>query len=242
MRVSLLGLAVLAAGVLLCVAALVASDRGLKTVGTASASAAGQETMLGWTWVPARPRVRSRDRVSPELHPRTPPSLPKRITPYPAALPPLTPGDVVKVHMVLKDVTIEIAPGVKYAAWGFEGGAPGPVVHARQGQTVEMTLTNDGAIPHSIDFHAARIAPNKAFVDVMPGQVVHVPLQGRRPRRVHVPLRHEAGADAHRQRHVRRDRRRPRDAAPEGRPLLRARRKRVVPERATASPRPPSST
>jgi nitrite reductase (NO-forming) len=77
---------------------------------------------------------------------------------------------VVKVHMVLKDVTIEIAPGVKYAAWGFEGGAPGPVVHARQGQTVEMTLTNNGAIPHSIDFHAARIAPNLAFVDVMPGK------------------------------------------------------------------------
>ena len=72
--------------------------------------------------------------------------------------------------MVLKDVTIEIAPGIKYAAWGFEGGAPGPVVHARQGQTVEMTLTNDGAIPHSIDFHAARIAPNKAFIDVMPGK------------------------------------------------------------------------
>ena len=96
--------------------------------------------------------------------------LAKAHKPFPAALPPLTPGDVVKVHMVLKDVTIEIAPGVKYAAWGFEGGAPGPVVHARQGQTVEMTLTNDGAIPHSIDFHAARIAPNLAFVDVMPGK------------------------------------------------------------------------
>jgi nitrite reductase (NO-forming) len=35
---------------------------------------------------------------------------------------------------------------------------------------VEMTLTNGGAIPHSIDFHAARIAPNEAFVDVMPGK------------------------------------------------------------------------
>ena len=96
--------------------------------------------------------------------------LAKAHQPYPAELPPLTAADVVKVHMVLKDVTVEIAPGVKYAAWGFEGGAPGPVVHARQGQTVEMTLTNDGAIPHSIDFHAARIAPNLAFVDVMPGK------------------------------------------------------------------------
>lgn len=53
--------------------------------------------------------------------------------PYPAAMPPVPAGDVVPVHMTLKDVTIEIAPGVKYTAWGFAGGAPGPVVHVRQG-------------------------------------------------------------------------------------------------------------
>ena len=43
-------------------------------------------------------------------------------------------------------------------------------MHVRQGQTVEMTLTNGGSIPHSIDFHAARIAPNVAFKDVAPGE------------------------------------------------------------------------
>ena len=91
--------------------------------------------------------------------------------PYDATLPPLLAGDLVKVHMTLKDITVEIAPGVKYNTWAFDGhGAPGPVVHVRQGQTVEMTLTNGGAIPHSIDFHAARIAPNKAFRDVAPGE------------------------------------------------------------------------
>jgi nitrite reductase (NO-forming) len=88
-----------------------------------------------------------------------------------ATLPPLQAGDVAKVHMTLKDMTIEIAPGVEYTTWSFDGhGAPGPVVHVRQGQTVEMTLTNGGAIPHSIDFHAARIAPNVAFKDVAPGE------------------------------------------------------------------------
>ena len=73
-----------------------------------------------------------------------------------------------------------------------------------------MTLTNGGAIPHSIDFHAARIAPNVAFKDVMPGDSFTFRFDGRRPRRLHVPLRHEAGARPHRQRHVRRDRRRAR--------------------------------
>ncbi len=87
-----------------------------------------------------------------------------------ATLPPLQPG-VVKVQMTLKDMVVEIAPGVRYTTWAFDGhGAPGPVVHVRQGQTVEMTLTNGGAIPHSIDFHAARIAPNVAFRDVAPGE------------------------------------------------------------------------
>jgi nitrite reductase (NO-forming) len=88
-----------------------------------------------------------------------------------ATLPPLPAGNLVKVHMTLKDITLEIAPGVKYNTWAFDGhGAPGPVVRVREGQTVEMTLTNGGSIPHSIDFHAARIAPNKAFKDVLPGK------------------------------------------------------------------------
>jgi nitrite reductase (NO-forming) len=87
-----------------------------------------------------------------------------------AKLPALHPGPVAKVHMTLKDMTVQIAPGVSYRTWAFDGhGAPGPIVHVRQGQTVEMTLTNGGAIPHSIDFHAARIAPNVAFRDVAPG-------------------------------------------------------------------------
>jgi nitrite reductase (NO-forming) len=91
-------------------------------------------------------------------------------TPYPAALPAAPAGAVAVVHLTLKDVVHEVAPGIKYSAWAFSGGAPGPVIHVRQGQTVKMTLTNGGAIPHSIDFHAARIAPNKAFRDVDPGK------------------------------------------------------------------------
>jgi nitrite reductase (NO-forming) len=92
-------------------------------------------------------------------------------TPYDAAMPAAPAGSSAQVHLKLKDMTIEIAPGVKYQSWSFDGsGAPGPVIHVRQGQTVHMTLTNGGTIPHSIDFHAARIAPNKAFKDVLPNQ------------------------------------------------------------------------
>jgi nitrite reductase (NO-forming) len=90
---------------------------------------------------------------------------------YDATMPPVPAGNLVKVHMTLKDMQVEIAPGVKYNTWAFDGhGAPGPVIHVREGQTVQMTLTNGASIPHSIDFHAARIAPDKAFRDSKPGE------------------------------------------------------------------------
>lgn len=102
--------------------------------------------------------------------------------PYNAVLPPVPAGDVVKVQMTLKDMSVEIAPGVKYNTWAFDGhGAPGPIVHVREGQRVQMTLTNGGSIPHSIDFHAARIAPNVAFGDVAPGESIHYSFTAKDP-------------------------------------------------------------
>jgi nitrite reductase (NO-forming) len=100
--------------------------------------------------------------------------------PYPATLP-AAPSGVADVHLVLKDVTVQIAPGVKYSAWAWAGGAPGPVIHVRQGQLVKITLTNDGAIPHSVDFHAARVAPDKAFRDVAPGTSVSYTFRANDP-------------------------------------------------------------
>jgi nitrite reductase (NO-forming) len=98
-------------------------------------------------------------------------ALAKAHAAHDATLAPVPAGDLVKVQMTLKDMVVQVAPGVKYNTWAFDGhGAPGPVLHVRQGQTVEMTLTNGGTIPHSIDFHAARIAPNIAFRDVAPGE------------------------------------------------------------------------
>jgi nitrite reductase (NO-forming) len=88
----------------------------------------------------------------------------------PAALPALQPGSVVRVHLTIRHKVVQIAPGISYEAWTFGESAPGPVIHVRQGQTVRVTLTNRAPMPHSVDFHAARIAPNKAFADVLPGK------------------------------------------------------------------------
>jgi nitrite reductase (NO-forming) len=100
---------------------------------------------------------------------------------FPADLPAVQAGPIARYDLVLKDVTLQIAPGIKYAAWAWAGGAPGPVIHVRQGQTVDITLTNKGAIPHSIDFHAARVAPNIYFRDVNPGQSLHFRFKANDP-------------------------------------------------------------
>ena len=152
--------------------------------------------------------------------------------PYDATLPPLTQGDVVKVNMVMKQKTVEIAPGVKYDVWAFDTkyGAPGPVVHVREGQTVEFTLTN-GAHDRALDgLPRGADRPERRLQGRPARRVLHLPLQGRRPGRLHVPLRDEAGARAHRERHVRRDHR-PAERHAARRQRVRARRERVVPER-----------
>jgi nitrite reductase (NO-forming) len=89
---------------------------------------------------------------------------------FPATLPAAPAGAVANVDLSMQHTTVSIAPGIKYDAWTFGSSAPGPVIHVRQGQTVNVTLHNDGPMPHSVDFHAAQIAPNLAFSDVLPGK------------------------------------------------------------------------
>ncbi len=91
--------------------------------------------------------------------------------PRDARLPPLIgTGDSVSVHLVVTDDKIAIANGVNYQAWTYNGTVPGPVIHVRQGQTVNVTLTNHGTMHHSIDFHAAQTEPNLNYVDIDPGK------------------------------------------------------------------------
>lgn len=87
-------------------------------------------------------------------------------------LPPVSRERVKRLHFTVKEVPIRVRDDTVVAAWTFDGDVPGPIVHVRQGDTIEFTLTNGGAIPHSMDFHAAQIDPKTAFRSVVPGQSV----------------------------------------------------------------------
>jgi nitrite reductase (NO-forming) len=95
------------------------------------------------------------------------------------ALPPVAPGRVKRIHMTVREVPVRIRPDTVVAAWTFDGDVPGPIVHVRQGDTVEFTLTNAGTLPHSMDFHAAQIDPKTAFRSVAAGQSVSYNFQPR---------------------------------------------------------------
>ncbi|MGI5442857.1 multicopper oxidase domain-containing protein [Streptomyces shenzhenensis] len=90
-----------------------------------------------------------------------------------AQLPRATGGASPRVHkrtFTVKEVTREVAPGVRQKLWTFGGTAPGPVLRGRVGDTFEITLVNDGSIGHSVDFHAGALAPNGPMRTIKPGE------------------------------------------------------------------------
>ena len=93
--------------------------------------------------------------------------------PIDPAAPPRSSQHLQRVRFEISNATIEIANGVKYDAWTFGGKAPGPFIRVTQGDTVDFTLVNKAQMPHSMDFHAAEIAPNKYYVNVLPKDSIH---------------------------------------------------------------------
>jgi FtsP/CotA-like multicopper oxidase with cupredoxin domain len=51
------------------------------------------------------------------------------------------------------DREIEIAPGVFYPAWTYNGQVPGPTIRATEGDRLKVTFVNQGSHPHTIHFH-----------------------------------------------------------------------------------------
>lgn len=98
-----------------------------------------------------------------------------------ARLPPLQAGPSINVDMIATDRAVTIASGVQYQAWTFNGSVPGPIIHVRQGQTVNVTVTNRGTMQHSIDFHAAMTPPDLHYIEIDPDQTIHFSFVARVP-------------------------------------------------------------
>ena len=87
---------------------------------------------------------------------------------YDARLAPVSSASIKEFRIPIKDATVQIAQGVTYQGWTFGGTVPGPVLRVRVGDLVRVRVVNETAMPHSIDFHAARIPANIAYRQIMP--------------------------------------------------------------------------
>ena len=67
------------------------------------------------------------------------------------------------------DREIEIAPGLFFPAWTYNGQVPGPTIRATEGDRVRVTFRNLGTHPHSIHFHGWH---PPAMDGALPGQEV----------------------------------------------------------------------
>ncbi|MEW6278413.1 MAG: copper-containing nitrite reductase [Candidatus Eremiobacterota bacterium] len=99
-----------------------------------------------------------------------------RLTAAPAVPPPVSRKEraLVKLTLETREVDGVMATGVKrdtmYRYWTFNGTVPGPFIRVRQGDVLEVTLTNpkDSTMPHNVDFHAATGTGGGALITTAP--------------------------------------------------------------------------
>ncbi len=75
-------------------------------------------------------------------------------------------------EIIAEDKEIEIAPGLMFPAWTYNGRVPGPTLRVQEGDRLRIRFQNFGSHPHSIHFHgihAARMDGVPGAGNVLPG-------------------------------------------------------------------------
>lgn len=80
---------------------------------------------------------------------------------------------IVRISLIAQEVIGEISPGIYFNYWTYNKQVPGPMLRIREGDTVELSLTNDPASlhHHNIDLHSVTGPGGGASVtNVAPGE------------------------------------------------------------------------
>ena len=78
-------------------------------------------------------------------------------------------GQVLREYeLVAEDREIEVAPGVFYPAWTYNGQVPGPTLRCTEGDRIRVRFVNRGSHPHSVHFHGIHPANMDGAFEMVP--------------------------------------------------------------------------
>jgi FtsP/CotA-like multicopper oxidase with cupredoxin domain len=78
-------------------------------------------------------------------------------------------------ELVAADKEIEIAPGVKFPSWTYDGRVPGPTLRCTEGDKLRIRFANGSEHPHTVHFHGL----HPAAMDGIPGQGAGIIMPGK---------------------------------------------------------------
>jgi len=76
--------------------------------------------------------------------------------------------EVVEAELWISEQPVAVARDAQFAAWTFNGQVPGPVLRARQGDLLDISLRNLGARPHNLHLHGRHDVTQDGWQPVPP--------------------------------------------------------------------------
>lgn len=81
-------------------------------------------------------------------------------------------GSVLREYeFVAYDHEIEVAPGVYFPAWTYNGRVPGPTIRCTEGDRIRIKFINAGTHPHTIHFHGIHPFEMDGVAGAGPGEI-----------------------------------------------------------------------
>ena len=160
-------------------ASIFASQSLLSAQANRPKSGAGQMDQMqhGNMQHPTSPQPSTQVRVAPGANTSAGASSPVPVTTLDVADLPFTMDGGVKVfNLIAEPVKQVIVPGRTFDLWGFNGSAPGPTIHANEGDRVRIVFENHLPEPTGIHWHGLELpiemdgVPGIGQKPVMPGE------------------------------------------------------------------------
>lgn len=145
---------------------------GCHVVGHFEAGMKGTLTVAGGSNSESKPESKTETSATPASYSGPVASIVRKATDVPPRIL-RTENEKVVIYLETREVVGELADGVQYRYWTYNGTVPGPMLRVKEGDTVEFHLKNNGesTMTHSIDLHAVSgQGGGAALTQVKPGE------------------------------------------------------------------------